>query len=226
MVAADEPVEENLEAAPEKLPTPRRTRKSILSFPTTLNTQRSHDCLKTEANIRSSNTTGKEKVVQFEDCTVPTSVKSTLSNSMPVDRSVDVVGVPPLLTTRVTQESSQLVMKDATACRAATATAATQNSIPIKRERDVMPDVDLAKMLVDGPTTKAVQRQPLTNMNTEQATKRKDEDKGHHRKSILSFPPDSNAVQNPYTSKKAKFEEDLTHNPQPSTADPSECKAQ
>ena len=194
-----------VEAALEKCPTPRRSRKSILSYPTA--GRLSQQCPKTEMNSNLP-TTGKEKVVQFEGAqcsTAPTGVKSG------------------------TILAGQLANKESSQPDAVAHKVTAPASLSLAKEKDTGPAIGTAKSLLGGPVVKAVQRQPLTNVNSsEQVLKRKDEDKG--RRSILTFPPDSSTATNPYLSvnvKKAKFEEDLGKNSQSSTAaEQNECKSQ
>ena len=226
IVAEEEEDSAVVAAAAEKCPTPRRTRKSILSFPA--NVQRPmQDNLKAPVRLSSnpSTNTGKEKVEGSHSSTVPP-MKSTNPETLPGSMPPARPGPPP-----ASSIGSQLVAKDTTTKDATAGTTSTQDGLLLKKEKDTAPAMSMpAKLFQAVPGGgKAALRQPLTNMNSgDQAVKRKDEDKG--RKSILSFPPDSGASLHPYAlpvgTKKAKFEDDLAQNPQPSSADPNDCKSQ
>lgn len=228
--------EENLAAAAasEKCLTPRRTRKSILSFPANVQRPMQQDNMKAAAKLSCNppTNTGKEKAEgsRTSMVSIQSTNPETLPGSMPPAARPIVVaaGPPPASSTGMgmTQGSGHLVVKDV-AAKDATAAVATSTQDGLLKEKDTMPAVSVlsTKLLPDVPGGKATQqRQPLMNVNSDQAMKRKDENKG--RKSILSFPPDSGVSLHPYTHKKAKFEDDLAQNPQPSNADPNDCKAQ
>eukprot|EP00731_Ephydatia_muelleri_P015976 Em0009g400a len=244
VIVAEEEEEDSavVAAAAEKCPTPRRTRKSILSFPA--NVQRPmQDNLKAPVRLSSnpSTNTGKEKVEGSHSSTVPpmkSANPETLPGSMPPARpgpppASSIGSMPPARPGPPPASSigSQLVAKDTTTKDATAGTTSIQDGLLLKKEKDTAPAMSMpAKLFQAVPGGgKAALRQPLTNMNSgDQAVKRKDEDKG--RKSILSFPPDSGASLHPYAlpvgTKKAKFEDDLAQNPQPSSADPNDCKSQ